>query len=85
MLKRVEDTLIGQEEPDRNRAYQGLLLEETKTETEWREAVEINASLSAEKKAKQLSKLDDGYYYRRIINASYFKQVKTLIESGNYI
>ena len=55
VLKKVEATLTGPEENDKSRAYQGLLLEETKTEKEWREAVENNQNLSADGKAKELA------------------------------
>ena len=48
VLKRIEDTLTGPEEKDKNRAYQGLLLEETKTEKEWRESVENDENLSSD-------------------------------------
>jgi len=41
--------------------------------------------LSAEARARQLAKLEERYYYRRIINATYFKQVKALIETRDFI
>ena len=36
-------------------------------------------------KAKELHKLQEYFYYRRIINATYYKDLKTLIISGDYI
>lgn len=37
------------------------------------------------KKTKELKKLEESFYYRRIINAAYFMQLKSLILSRNYI
>ena len=35
-------------------------------------------------KEKELHKLEEYFYYRRTINATYFKQLKTLIMSSDY-
>ena len=35
-------------------------------------------------KAIELTKLEEYFYYRRIINSTYFKQLKTLILAGDY-
>ena len=42
-------------------------------------------SLDAESRQKELQKLEWRYYYRRIINSTYFMQLKSLILSRNYI
>ena len=83
VLKRVEDTLLGGSE-DPSRAYTELLLEETPIEVRWREAVKNDEAMEADTKRKELAKLEQYYYYRRLINAEYFKQLKTLILSREY-
>ena len=32
-----------------------------------------------------MDRLEEGFYYRRIINSTYFKQIKTLVLSGEFI
>jgi len=41
--------------------------------------------MTEEQKAEELSKAEEYFYYRRIINADYFKQIKTLVLSGDFI
>ena len=42
-------------------------------------------SLSPERKQKEHEKLEERFYYRRVINSQYFKQIKALIESRNFL
>ena len=46
-------------------------MQETETEMNWRENV-LSSDLPSDKKQDQLNKLEQKYYYRRVINATYF-------------
>ena len=62
-----------------------MLLEETDMEILWRQQVQNDKELNKEEKQKSLTKLEEGYYHRRLINADYFKQLKALILTYDYI
>ena len=66
-------------------AYTKLLMEPTNLETMWRQGAENSTALSAEEKARKLRKLDEEFWYRRLINADYFKQLKALILTNDYL
>ena len=88
VLKRAESVLLGEDGRadgiDASRAYLDLLLQETLSEAHQRSEVENDAELSEEAREKALEKVAEQFYYRRIINSAYFKQLKTLILSGDY-
>lgn len=65
-------------------AYSKLLLAETGSEKIWRQKVEDDGEMELAAKTRKLERLEEQYYYRRIINAVYFKQLKSLILSGKY-
>ena len=60
-------------------------MEPTNLETMWRQGAENSTALSAEEKARKLRKLDEEFWYRRLINADYFKQLKALILTNDYL
>ena len=41
--------------------------------------------MSTENKTKELEKLEEYFYFRRVINSTYFMQLKSLILTRNYI
>ena len=84
-MKSAEQTLLREGETDPSRAYQNLILQETLKEKEWREQCEARTDIDEERKQKELTKLEEKFYYRRVINAQYFKQVKALIESRDFL
>ena len=51
----------------------------------WRKEVQDNKELSKEEKQKKLEKLEYQYYHRRLMNADYFKMLKALILTYDYI
>ena len=73
ILERAESVLATGDTEESNQAYKQLLLEETPTEAEWRTAIENNTEIDEVKKEKQLKSLEESFYYRRIINATYYK------------
>ena len=73
ILERAESVLAGGDTDESNQAYKQLLLEETPTEAEWRTAIENNPEIDEVKKEKKLKSLEESFYYRRIINATYYK------------
>ena len=77
--------MLNEEDPNPGRSYQELILQESLPEKDLREAVENDASLSPDKKQKELDKLEERFYYRRVINSQYFKQIKALVESRNFL
>ena len=86
VLTRVEDVLAPENKgkSDIDQAYQKLILEPTEIEQEWCKQIQENADMSEAEKAIELTKLEEYFYYRRIINSTYFKQLKTLILAGDY-
>ena len=66
-------------------AYTKLLMEPTVAETVWRQAVENAEGLQPEEKQRRLKKLDEEFWYRRLINADYFKQLKALLLTNDYL
>lgn len=85
VLQNCEQVLTDPNEADKSLNYTQLILAETEHEQKWRSSVETSPSMTAEEKTKEMAKLEEYFYYRRIINATYFKQVKTMILSGDYI
>ena len=63
---------------------QRLIMEETQTEVRWRVQVQNNSEMDEAQKAIELRKLEESFYYRRIINSAYFKHIKNLILSRKY-
>jgi hypothetical protein len=64
--------------------YTELILNETPKEVDWREEIQTSQELEKEEKVKQLESLEKGYWYRRLINDWYFKQLKQLMLSGKF-
>ena len=87
VLEKVEETLTkkGLDQGQQSRAFTELLLEETDMEVLWRQEVHDNKDLSKEEKQKKLEKLEYHYYHRRLMNADYFKMLKALILTYDYI
>ena len=84
VLDRAENALTSG--PSSAKAYHDLILEETPTEAQWREAILSAATIQSEKtKTTEIEKLEKYYYYRRVINSSYWKQIKDLVESGTTV
>ena len=71
-------------EENRLQAYNRLILAETETEAQQRSQVASDATLTEEQRQRELAKLEQRFYYRRIINSLYFKQLKSLILSKDY-
>ena len=84
-MQQVESIFASGENESSNRAYQQLLLQETQTEAEMRAQIEDNAELDEDTRAKELKANEESFYYRRIINATYYKQIKHLILTGDYL
>ena len=53
-----------------------MILEETSHEVEQREEIVADAKMSQEKKEIELRKLDEAYQKSRLVNSSYFKQIR---------
>ncbi len=85
VLRNCEDILTSANIEDKSKAYTELILEQTDSEIKEREAVSNNQKMTEGEKAKELHKLQEYFYYRRIINGTYYKDLKTLIISGDYI
>lgn len=79
VLDKAEGVLAAGDNDASSLAYKQLLLEETPAEVKWREKVENNLSMAEGEKEKELKALEESFYYRRIINATYFKQIKHLV------
>ena len=75
VLKHAKETLIKQNKPDSSYAYQALILEETVTEKDWREACAAQTDIEEGRKAKELAMLEERFYCRRMINCHYFKEI----------
>ena len=65
-------------------AYNKLILSETQIEKGLRTKVENDANMTEEAKARELIRIEEKCYYRRIINSLYFKQLRALILSKEY-
>ena len=50
-----------------------------------RAKIESNEEFDESTRAKELKSHEENFYYRRIINATYYKQIKHLILSGDYL
>ena len=77
--------LLNEEDQNPARSYQELILQESLPEKDLREAVDNDESLSPERKQREHEKLEERFYYRRVINSQYFKQIKALVESRNFL
>ena len=66
-------------------AYTELLMEETEMEQIWRSEVQNDKDASVETKQKKMAKLEDGFWHRRLINADYWKELKALLLTHDYI
>ena len=42
-------------------------------------------TLNEEQRKKKLHKLEEGYFYRRMINSTYYKHLKLLVLSGDFM
>ena len=86
VLRNCEKVLTDSEESDtdKSKAFTELILKEHQLEKEKRKSIENDTKLTEEQRAEELSKEEEYFYYRRIINATYFKQIKTLILSGDF-
>ena len=69
---------------EQSKAYTELLMEETEAERSWKDDIVNDKMIGQEEKKKILKKLEEDFWYRRLINAYYFKQLKNLVLSGNY-
>ena len=84
ILSQAENALLNPDETVPSRAFTDLVLSETATEQEWRTLVH-SSDWSVENKEAKLAKLEERFYYRRVINSTYWCQIKSLIMSGNFI
>ena len=86
ILCNCEKVLTDSEESDtdKSKAFTELILKEHQLEKEKRKSIENDTKLTEEQRAEELSKEEEYFYYRRIINATYFQQIKTLILSGDF-
>ena len=73
ILERLESVITPGDEESSRQPYQKLLLEETDDEAERRTQIECSTKLTEEKRTKELLALEESFYYRRIINATYYK------------
>ena len=75
VLQNVEMTLTAKElgSEQRFKAYTELLMADTATERKQREEVLDDEELKDEQRQKKLGKFEEDYWYRRLINAEYFK------------
>ena len=51
----------------------------------WREEILKDNEMEAEEKERKLNKLEEGFWHRRLINADYFKQLKALLLTYDFI
>ena len=58
VLRRIEEVLNNENDSDKNRSYQELILEETQMEIEWREELQSNSELPLEEKKRAMEKLE---------------------------
>ena len=58
VLRRIEEVLNNENDSDKNRSYQELILEETQMEIEWREELQRNSELPLEEKKRAMEKLE---------------------------
>ena len=84
VLRNCEKVLTNPHESDKSKAFTDLILKEHQLEKEKRKSIEKDTTLTEEQRAEELSKEKEYFYYRRIINATYFKQIKTLVLSGDF-
>ena len=87
VLRKAEEVLRpenAENSQDVSQAYTALLLEPTSIELELCQQVQENTDYTEAKKEKELKKLEEEFFYRRVINSTYFQQLKTLILSHNY-
>ena len=71
----MEDVLLNvpeEQSAHTAQAFQALIMQETETEVNWRENVQNSPHLPSHIKQEQLNKLEQKFYYRRVINATYF-------------
>ena len=84
VLRNCEKVLTNPHESDKSKAFTDLIHQEHLLEKEKRESIENDTTLTEEQRTEELSKVEEYFYYRRIINADYFKQIKTLVLSGDF-
>ena len=65
--------MLNPDDTNKTNSYQLLILEETDTEKEWKETCLARSDIDEATKAQKLDRLEEQFYYRRIINAQYFK------------
>jgi len=87
VLQKIETTLLqkGFNAEEQSKAYSELLMTETDTEKKWRDEAEANTTLTKEQKQTELDKLEESFFMRRLINSEYFKQLKAMILTYDYI
>ena len=71
--------LSGSTTPLEAATYKNMILEETSHEVEQREEIVADAKMSQEKKETELRKLDEAYQKSRLVNSTYFKQIRELL------
>ena len=79
-LDTIEELLSqSSSEQDLEKPFTNILIRETEQEKQERAALDKNTQWDAEKKAQKINKWENQFYYRRLINSWYFKQLKETI------
>lgn len=89
VLEQVRTTLtldyLSKDQDEQNRAYTKLIMKETEHETTLRESIENTEQLDEAAKKTALKGIEEGYYMRRLVNAEYFKRIKLIHITNDFV